>query len=427
MGGKNFFKIHTCATNKHCSDMIAKKYGIDVAIWLYQIMIGIRKKARDINNIEESIHDYIDTQSILRLKQLSLYDIVHKYEEPVKHVIAICSLIELVMERQFFPLCVFDGKAPKLKKRKMQQRRDKRDNASISRDQVSEIYSDEYNKYNKRCVVLRENDCYDIKEILSACGLPYVQSNGEAELQLAAIIRACDNISGIITEDSDALIFGANNIVKGFTRKNSNISIVNLQDILSSSKHRINNIRNVHSLLPIADFTEENLIDLTIINGTDYNDPIIDIGKEELEQDNNINNKLNYELLPDFLFEIFAVCDMNIEKIVEHLKLNHNITVSDEYIITCKNVREYYINADVIDPLTLDMSIKKPNYHLMYKLLVEKFCFKKIIVDRMYNNLIKMYYLNNNIEYGNDCYKSFRSYQMKFYNFKHNLRSRMTY
>jgi 5'-3' exonuclease len=444
MGGQNIFKRHQdCGTPRHSCELKGTKQAIDMANQLYRHMIGNRKRKR--GTLKE-VHEYIDITKMLQTIGLHKHELNNDsssaetdiksdqnvdvesgddgfdsnsddeldddnssavnefvdFEDSISHIIAVCLVVFLTIDRNIFPVLVFDGKAPELKKAKLLERKQNREKAEEERDRLDDKNSDEYIKQNKRCVSLQGRHYNESIELMKAFGLPTVVSYGEADPQCAAF--ACDPsvCHGVIGNDSDLLLFGANRVVKDFSRKNAMYMEFKLTDILTSMKKKINKIREEEGLPQIDKFTNENFIDLSILCGTDYNKAIT-----------------GFENTDSCMIELFAKFDLDVEKVVAYLKTeaerNNHINIPGNFIELWQKVREYYINAKVIDPQSINTDIHMPNISQMTKLLVDKYCFKKEVVDKLYNGLISLYNMYHKITGGSESYKSFRSYQVKFH------------
>jgi 5'-3' exonuclease len=411
MGGQHFFCLHGENIRMHPQNINkGKKIAVDHAYQLHRLMRGLLLRRHENN----SLHEYLD-EDLIKNKFPDKDDSeIIEYEENISHIIANISFAELICDRQIFPVFVLDGTKQfrEYKQKKLDNRREIREQAKIKRDTFDKT-SDEYNKYNLRCVELHNRHYRDTYRLMKILGLPIVKAYGEADSQCAALtyhsvidnMTRNNNIVGIITEDSDALIFGGSCIIKDFSRKNTSVSVLKLCDILETSKNKVNNYRRKYNLEPIDEFTEDNLIDLSILNGTDYNDPIYITGFGK--------NKL---------FELFALHNLNVESLVNYLQeqpeFYKRVHIPNNFIDSWQKVREYYTSAKVIDPIDIDTDIKLPNLNDMKNLLVGEYCFKESVVNRLYEQLVQLYEIYMHITINNSNFKSFTSYQIKFYNSK---------
>ena len=383
MGGRKFQKLHGNFGKQVFSNEIRwKKICIDQPYQLYRLMIGNIKRRTDLKN---RLHNFLDINALS--KKFDSIDKMIEFENSIAHIIANLSFIDLTIDRQIFPVIVLDGRPPDLKKKTLDERKRIRKNAMIERNKKDKLNYD-YIKYDSKCVELRYNHYKDTIRFMQASGLPVIQAKGEADSQCAALtcesLVGKNNIIGTITEDSDSLIFGGSCVIKGFTRKNDGVNILKLSDILIGTKDKINKIRENHGMIPINHFTEANLVDLSILCGTDYNEPIS--GLDDIEQK---------------LLELFGLNDLDVKKVMRKLyeikENNNHLIIPKNFSEDWEKVKEYYTNVVVIDPMTIDTTIKKPNYIELYKYLVDECCFKKTVVTRFYRGLVAMYTMYNKL------------------------------
>ena len=400
MGGKNVYSdLRDCIRTRHCNEMKGSMYAVDFTYQLYRIMIGIKNKKR--TNEKKVLHDYLDMSLIDPDKTQTLDELID-YEDDVAHIIATCTFVETCAEKNIFMIPVFDGKAPDIKRKKLDERKKIQRHANEECSKIEDKTSDDYIRQHKKTVRLRDNHFKETIELLKAMGLPTVQAPGEAESQCAAMALCLSDIDGVISEDSDILLFGGPKIIKNFNRKNNTFSEIKLFEILKFLKLKANKILKAY-LMPeiVGDFKEEWFIDSRILFGTDYNEPVSGIN----------SNKL---------FELFVVNGFDVPKLVnqlQQLKLL-NCAYAESYLEIWTRVKEYYLGANVIDPLTLDVSLKEPNYKLMVECLHTRNNFKISYVNKIYNELMQMYKLNYNMPYNSNWYNNFRSYQVKFHSNK---------
>lgn len=501
MGGSNFYSDHKdCIRRRYCNELKGGKYSVDFIYQLYKKMIGIKNKKR---TNERKIHEYIDINLVDPDNTKPLEKLI-EYEDKVAHLIATCSFTGACAEKNIFPILVFDGKPPLLKRKKLEERKKNRDRANEECSKILDKTSNDYIRQHKRCVELRDIHFKETFELIRAMGLVAVQSPGEADPQCAAIATCLSDVDAVIGEDSDIILFGGN-IIKNFDRKNSTVNTIKLQDILESLKNKANKILKSKQKSEINEFKDEYFIDLRIISGTDYNDPISGINRNDLfelfvlknfnvpkliKNIKNINISRNAVIIPDNyennfnkikqqfqdkftpidlmslknktniilknnqrpeinefddeyyintqillneaekingisqneLFELFVLKKFNISKLINKLKkinvLKSAIIIPDNFEEKWRQVKKYYTEAEVIDPMTIDTSIKLPNLEKMIDILHKKNKFNIKFVKKLHSQLMHNYNLYYNIPFDTNWYNSFRSYQIKFHNTK---------
>lgn len=360
MGVKNFYSDYkSCIKECLCSEMKGGIYSVDFTYQLYRIMIGIKNKKR---SHETKIHDYIDMNLLDPNKDKEIDELID-YEDRVAHIIATCVFIETCIEKNIFTILVFDGKPPDIKHRKLDERKKISKLAQKECSKIDNKTSDDYIKQHKKTVRLRDIHYKETTELIKAMGLPEVQAPGEAESQCAAIALCLPEVEGVITEDSDTLLFGSPKIIKKLSRKSITVNELRLSDILEYLKNKANIILYNNSRSEIKEFKEEWLIDIRILCGTDYNDPLTYYDSYKI-------------------FELFVLNDFDVSRLLKN-----------ESLIEWKNVRRYYLEANVIDPLKINISLDKPNYGKMLEILHKNNKFKIHVVNKLYNGLMYMYNL----------------------------------
>jgi flap endonuclease-1 len=161
---------------------------------------------------------------------------------------------------------VFDGKPPELKteeiRRRSEQRREAKDQylrALQAGDMV------QARKFAEASTVLRRDMIGDVKELLDAMGIPWVDAPSEGEAQ-ASTMAAEGTVSAVASQDHDSLVFGAPILVRNVT--------ISGKRRLPSKGIMINVVPEritLSSVLEATGLTREQLIDFAILLGTDFN------------------------------------------------------------------------------------------------------------------------------------------------------------
>jgi 5'-3' exonuclease len=132
-----------------------------------------------------------------------------------------------------------------------------------------EQIEDYLDKKENQLVIVTEQDANKIKEICDVFGVPYFQSENEAE---TLCCRMCLNVKdqednrkrvpiGVISEDSDVLAYGANILLCDLNISNGECNVIYLP-----------------SLLKTMELNYNEFLDFCILSGTDYNNNIPGIG-----------------------------------------------------------------------------------------------------------------------------------------------------
>jgi len=164
------------------------------------------------------------------------------------------------------PVYVFDGKPPSLKSAEIEKRKQIKKDATIKYEiALSEGKYEDARKYAQQTSVLRDEMVEDSKRLLELFGIPYIQAPSEGEATAAHLtITGKANVSA--SQDFDSLLFGARKLVRNFTNSgkrklpNRNTTIEVEPEIIDLNK-----------TLSELGVTREQLVDIGILIGTDYN------------------------------------------------------------------------------------------------------------------------------------------------------------
>jgi flap endonuclease-1 len=172
------------------------------------------------------------------------------------------NLIELGIK----PIYIFDGKPPILKSREINRRIKvkmvalKKYNLALKKGDLAEA-----RKYAQSAIYLKDYMIEDTKRILDLLGIPWLDAPSEGEATAAHLTNigiATDTAS----QDFDALLFGSKRLVRNVTisgrRKLPGRSVY-----VSIEPEEI----ELRKLLQRLDVSHEQLIDIGILVGTDFN------------------------------------------------------------------------------------------------------------------------------------------------------------
>lgn len=211
------------------------------------------------------------------------------------HLSGILFRVSNFMEKGIKPVFVFDGKPAALKQDTIDGRRKIRDEAgekwkdALERGDEAEAYKQARSSSRVDTTIVETS-----KELLRLMGLPTVQAPGEGEAQ-AAYMGERGEARYVVSQDYDTLLFGAPNLVRNLTvsgkRKFRGRQItVNPEQIVLAG------------VLDGLNLTREQLIEIAILVGTDFNPGIRGIGAKtglKIVQRGEFAATIN-EKLPDF-------------------------------------------------------------------------------------------------------------------------------
>jgi flap endonuclease-1 len=360
---------------------------IDIILYIHKYVIGIRKSG---------------------------YDMKSKDGKIINHIYALCKILKNFMDLEIYPILIFDGKSPDIKEETIEKRKEQ---TGISIERCNEIIiekldnlekmdnfeeitntiisDEEYIKYFKRSFILTSQMIQECKKLLNDCGIPYVNSIGEADPQCVGMQHYYKNISsGIYSEDSDILLYGAECLYRDINIREKTISVIYLHSIIEHLQKKANIICKKFNL-PEKKITKEILIDFSIIMGNDYCNGIRIGGS---------NNR-------DKLFELFLLSNFNVDEFVELLYLfNDKIGkiiyyIPELFLIKWNLSKKLYQNVDIVDPKIINIRFKKSNSNEI-KQILKKYNIRNDIIDHFINALEYNFdSFNSNIKLNKGKYK----------------------
>jgi flap endonuclease-1 len=218
------------------------------------------------------------------------------------HLSGILFRMSSFMEKGIKPVFVFDGKPTALKQATIDERRRLRDTAGEKWKEALER-GDEEEAYKQARSATRVDDTIiaTSKELLRLMGIPVVQAPGEGEAQASYMVAKGD-ARYVVSQDYDTLLFGAPALVRNLT-------------VSGKRKIRGRQITVSPERIILADtlsglkLTREQLIEIGILVGTDFNPGVEGVGAKtglKIVQKGEFCAKLK-EKQPDF--DPFPVMD----------------------------------------------------------------------------------------------------------------------
>ena len=175
-------------------------------------------------------------------------------------------MISLFKYYNITPIFVFDGTPPIEKQKIIEQRRELKREAYKKWDELNNELNiadmdiaraneilEEMDKEKKKFVKITKNDVQDIKNLMDAYGVSYIDAEGEADELCAKLVQK-KIAYGCLSEDMDLFVYGTTRVFRYLSLLNSTIVVYNLKDIL----HQLE--------LSLKEFKE-----ICVVSGTDYN------------------------------------------------------------------------------------------------------------------------------------------------------------
>ncbi|MBN1376874.1 flap endonuclease-1 [Candidatus Woesearchaeota archaeon] len=182
------------------------------------------------------------------------------------HLSGLFNRFTKLMENDIKFVFVFDGKAPELKNKEREHRKEIKIDAKKKYEEAKkEKDMERMKKYASRTSIITNDIIKSSKELITALGFPVVQAPSEGEAQAAYMVKKGDAYA-VLSQDADSLMFGAPKIIKNLTitkkRKQSNKLVYEtIQPELISLDKNLNKMG----------IDQDQLIFMGILMGTDYN------------------------------------------------------------------------------------------------------------------------------------------------------------
>ncbi|KAI1476045.1 DNA-repair protein rad2 [Daldinia eschscholtzii] len=234
------------------------------------------------------------------------------------------------------PLYVFDGAPPKLKSGELARRFQRKAEAKEGLEEAKETgTAEDVEKFSRRTVRVTKEHNAECQQLLKLMGIPYIIAPTEAEAQCAVLARA-GKVYAAASEDMDTLCFDSPVLLRHLT----------------FSEQRKEPIQEIHvdKVLEGLNMDRKQFVDLCILLGCDYVDPIPKIG-------------------PSTALKLIRQYG-TLEKVVEYIKNDSKYTLPEDWPF--EDARALFFEPDVRpadDPLC-DVKWEKPDIEGLVKFLV---------------------------------------------------------
>ena len=171
-----------------------------------------------------------------------------------------------LVEMGIRPVYVFDGTPPALKEVEIKRRMRVKEEAAIKYERALKAGRvEEAHKYAQATSRLKDYMTEDSKRLLTLMGIPWIQAPSEGEAQAAHMTKKRDS-HYCASQDYDSLLFGAPTLVR-------NVTLSGRRKLPGKKVYVevVPEIVDLKQTLTQLDITHEQLIDIGILVGTDYN------------------------------------------------------------------------------------------------------------------------------------------------------------
>ena len=194
---------------------------------------------------------------------------MHLFKRDKLLIINMFWLITLFKNNKINMIFIFDGAPPPEKRYILQKRRERKEKSYEKIQQLKQsINSKNIDKINGlikkemvNAVHVSRNDIETVKSLINACGISYINAEGEADKLCAQLVK--DGVAdACLSEDMDLVLYGTSQIIRNLDLLNETFTVYNYIDILKQLK-----------------LTDYKFKYLCVANGTDYNKRYISIHK----------------------------------------------------------------------------------------------------------------------------------------------------
>jgi flap endonuclease-1 len=219
-----------------------------------------------------------------------------------------------LIEKGIKPVYVFDGQSSYLKKDTQIKRSEIKKESEVKwKAALDDGNLEEARKHAIRTSRMSTDILEGSQKLLRLMGIPYIKAKGEGEAQASYMVQKGD-VWCVGSQDYDCLLFGAPRMVKNLT--------------ISGGKYEIE-LLTLEKILADLKITREQLVDLSLLVGTDFNKGIKGIGA-----------KKGIKLIREYgdVFTILEKLDVDFEVdpvILRDLFLKHDVL--DEYELKWKD------------------------------------------------------------------------------------------
>ena len=182
------------------------------------------------------------------------------------HLSGILYRTSRLMEHGVEPIYVFDGKPPEFKRATAEKRSKIRSDAEVKwKEAVERKDTEAVRRYSQQASRLTGEMIQEAKKLLDAMGVSWVQAPSEGEAEASYLVRE-EGLYATGSQDWDSLLFGAPRLVR-------NLTITGRRKVPRKEKYMDvkPEVVELESVLSELGLTQEQLIILGILVGTDYN------------------------------------------------------------------------------------------------------------------------------------------------------------
>ncbi len=245
-----------------------------MGINLRDLVVQKDTKLDDLTNRTVAIDAYNALYQFLTSIRLSDGQMLQDWNgRPVSHLSGLLARTSRLAAHGIKPVYVFDGKPSPLKADTIRKRKERKEIAKVELEKaIEEGDMEKVRTKSMQTAHLTKDMVEQSKRLLTHLGVPYIEAPSEGEAQAAQMAR-----DGIVwasaSQDFDNLLFGAPVLVRNLT--------VSGRRKLPRQNRYVNvspEIITLSETLEAIGITREQLVDLAILVGTDFNDGVKGVG-----------------------------------------------------------------------------------------------------------------------------------------------------
>ena len=164
------------------------------------------------------------------------------------------------------PVWVFDGKPPSLKTAEIERRRQIKKDATVKYEKaIAAGEMEDARKYAQQTTSMKDGMVKESKQLLTYFGIPYIDAPSEGEATAAHLTNTGQAYASA-SQDFDSILLGAKRLIRNFTNSGRR-KIPNRNTYIEVEPEIIETAKTLESL----QVTQEQLVDIGILIGTDFN------------------------------------------------------------------------------------------------------------------------------------------------------------
>ncbi|MHA1785401.1 MAG: flap endonuclease-1 [Candidatus Helarchaeota archaeon] len=268
------------------------------------------------------------------------------------------------------PVYVFDGPPIKIKRNTLDKRMKRRVDAKKKYEKA--IQEGDYSaakKYAQAAIFLNKEMVAESKKLLSLMGVPIVQAPSEGEAQ-AAYMTINDKVWASSSQDWDSILFGSKRLIR-------NLSITGARRTPKGFIKITPEMIEFESIQKSLNLTREQLVDIGILIGNDFNDGIRGIGPK-----NALKYMLEYKNIENFLTKYIPSLEKKRENSLQAKeKLMKNIEKEHDEVKKEKLMKDLKRIEKRISDIEFNLNEVIPNIETNLKNLRDIFLNPKVTGD----------------------------------------------